>query len=348
VTGTSFQVTPGTYLLIKNGASSQFTGSEKFGNILLNEFVAPAATVDRTLVLHDPSHEAMAHNDYVVKATVVSKEQPAKVELYLQAGRRLDKIEMRRIRGYVYEGIIPASKVNPGYLRYYIGVDEKDQTLVFPGGNVSRPDSWDFFSDHPYQTSVIAGKARLFLFNAYDDTEELSRPWRAGANLVPTGEPHRAYVVVNVDKLFVPDPENQGGEQISDYAMRYHFGKKINGRNDDLSSATKIVVRGRSLNGKPCKVQVALITKDGTARGGVVTIQPDRENYSIDIQRLDPVKLTILPRPYPTFLPYFFEQQAGLFDLERVDVLQISIGPGMSESEKQQAYQIGVESVWLE
>ena len=50
--------------------------------------------------------------------------------------------------------------------------------------------------------------------------------------------------------------------------------------------------------------------KDGTTYGGVVEVTPEKKDYSLMINDLKKVKLVILPRPYPTFLPYFFEDSS--------------------------------------
>lgn len=64
---------------------------------------------------------------------------------------------------------------------------------------------------------------------------------------------------------------------------------------------------------------------------------------------LKKVKLVSLPRPYPTFLPYYFDASpAKGFDINEVENLQISIGPGISEVDRAGPHGVAVESVRLE
>jgi hypothetical protein len=64
---------------------------------------------------------------------------------------------------------------------------------------------------------------------------------------------------------------------------------------------------------------------------------------------LKPVKVVTLPRPYPTFLPYYFKGKGNdTLDMNKIESLQISIGPGISEAELQNKHGIAIESVRLE
>jgi hypothetical protein len=152
---------------------------------------------------------------------------------------------------------------------------------------------------------------------------------------------------VSVEKLFSVDSENPEGEKVSDYSMRYYFGDKLAGM--EITRAKKLIFKGRSLNDKPCKVQLALVTNEGLAYGGVVDLQTKTDDYEISIDNLKEVKLVTLPRPYPTFLPYFFEKNmTKSLDLSKVEALQISIGPGLTLSELEEKHAIAIESIRLE
>ena len=71
--------------------------------------------------------------------------------------------------------------------------------------------------------------------------------------------------------------------------------------------------------------------------------------YSIPFSVLLPLKTVSLPRPYPGFLPYYFEHNnTGGFTIENAESLQFSIGPGMTEEEQLQGHSLGIISVRLE
>jgi hypothetical protein len=162
-------------------------------------------------------------------------------------------------------------------------------------------------------------------------------------------EPGKAEIRVNIEKLFTTDQENPQAKEIHDYAMRYYFADKIKGRREELAAKKEIVFHGRSLNNKPCWLQVTLITKQGVAYGGMVKAEPESRRYRLALSDLKKVKLVTLPRPYPTFLPYFFEDPSNVkMDLADVESLQISIGPGIPDNEIESSHGIAIESVSVE
>jgi hypothetical protein len=165
---------------------------------------------------------------------------------------------------------------------------------------------------------------------------------------VPTG-PGKAEIRVVVEKLFAVDPENPDAKPVHDYSMRYYFGKKIFGRRNDLPDKKEIVFRGRSLEEGNCWVQLALITKHGNAYGGLIELKTRQGDYRLTLSDLKQVKLVTLPRPYPTFLPYFFQRTVtSAMDISDVETLQISVGPGVPESQVGLSHALAIESIRLE
>ena len=131
--------------------------------------------------------------------------------------------------------------------------------------------------------------------------------------------------------------------------MRYYFGQKVTGRKQDIPAKTKLVFRGRSLHETPCPLQLALITTGGVAFGSVLTIGSTAGEYNVALSDLKPIKMVSLPRPYPTFLPYYFERNEVVkLDMNALEALQISIGPGIPESSLERDHGVAIESVRLE
>lgn len=347
----SFDILPGTYLLKREGLTTRFTGDSKWNSITLKEFAAPQPTLKSTYVLHEAPAEITAMKDYVVNVSVVSPEVTLPVELFVSArGGRSEFITMQNSNGYDFTATIPARLIQEGFLEYHVIVRDKNEIAhTYPSGFEGRPWSWDFYDDNPYSVRILKPASPLTLFNAETDSEHLSRQWIRTSSLIPLAEPGRSELHMNVERLFVPDPENVNGEKIYDYSCRYYFGKKISGRKNDLSSKQKIVVKGRSLNEKNCTVQVALITSDGSAFGGLVTLKAGADDYTLAVGDLKPVNLVTLPRPYPTFLPYYFTRKTtDKLDMSTVESLQISIGPGIPQTELQDKHGITIESIRLE
>jgi len=348
--GATFTVSPGTYLLVKKGTRTQRKGTDRWQNLTIKEFAAPATTLKTTYVRHQPLAELAAGQPLTISATVATGEAPEAVELRV-TGRdyRTETFPMQCLHGYQYGAAIPADLIREGILTYTISVREKGQYRTFPGNVAGQPSDWDYYNAETYQTRVVPDGSPVYLFNALTDAAQLDWPWTKGAALLPAAEPGKGEWLVNVEKLWTPDSENQNAEKIYDYSFRYYFGQKMQGRQADLASKKQLVFRGRSLNGQPCPLQVALVIKDGSAYGGILTLSPETQAHTLKLSDLRKIKLVTLPRPYPSFLPYYFENKSsdGLV-LSEVESLQFSIGPDIPESAYGQKHSVAIESVVLE
>lgn len=326
-------VSPGTWLVARKGASLPSDSNLKLGNFRLNEFTAPAPTIESPVVLHEAAPVLIANNPYTVVATIVTRDTPDSVTLVVGTGWRSDRIPMKKRNGYIYEAVVPAEMMQEGFLGYRIDVAAEGATLTFP-------------TNGSYQSSVLKSPTKLFLFNAFDDADQVSREWRPGSGVFPTAEPARAELVSRIDKLFIPDPENKGAAPIDDYSMRFNFKPKI-ASHFDLTQYQKIGIKGRSLASEEIKIQIAFITRKGATAGAVVNLKKNGSAVVIERSELRPVDFVILPRPYPSFLPYFHTNDVP-FNWGEIETIQISVGPKMTEEEKQKSWSLAIESIWLE
>lgn len=350
VSSKTFTVSPGAYRLTKEGVSTTLDGNSRWKNITLKEFAAPSAPLKKTYVMHTPAKEIAAESACTIQATVVSPEEAVEVILSVWGeGWRPEVIAMKRTAGYTYQAELPQKLIREGFLRYYITVKDKGHAYTYPSGIESSPDDWDFYDDTPYRTRVLKADSPIYLFDAFTDANQLSREWLRTTVLKPLPAPGTAMLQVNVEKLFTADPENKNGTQVNDYSLRYNFSTQLGVRKADLVSRKKLVFKGMSLNDKPCDLQLALIMRDGSTFGGVITVGTERKDYTLSLADLKPVRLVTLPRPYPTFLPYFFTPGSVCeFDVSAVESLQLSIGPGIPKDDLQQKHGVAIESVRLE
>jgi hypothetical protein len=347
VNGKSFMVKPGTYLVARNGAKMNLTATDSWKNIKLGEFVAPESTVDRTYLLHEPISETASGNEIQISAIAISNQVIKSVQLMVFAGFRPRILEMEETTPYTFTVTIPSDMVKEGYVRYNLVITTGSSSFTYPAGQEGRPFDWDFHDRSTYEVRVVNKSNSINIFNAISDNDYLARRWVRGIQQIPGIEPGVAEYQANIEKLHTPDNENVGAPEIHDYSFRYFFGDKIKGRKDELDSAQKIIFRGRSLNDKPCTIQLALVLRDGSSWGGTIIVEPQRASYELSISDLKPVKTVTLPRPYPTFLPYYFEHEPSRFDISKAESLQFSIGPGIPESDRTVRHGIAIESVWI-
>lgn len=349
VSTASFTIKPGAYLLTKQGLDTRWNANSQWKNIRLKEFVAPPTSLDKTYVLHQPLQEVSAGEPVKIAAEIITVEAPEAVELHLMGASGREKWTMKKSRSYTYEASIPHKLVGKGFLRYCITVKADSTFKTYPAGDTTYPEDWDFYDEKPYEVRVVDKEAAVYLFNAATDTDRLIKSWVKGAQLLPGRQAGVAEYTLNLEKIPAISPESNAGRKGSDYSMKFYFRDKAAGRWKDVASKKKLVFRGRSLKEENFPLQLALVMKDGSTFGGTIMLGAESKDYTLCLDSLKQVKLVSLPRPYPDFLPYYFENTStDIFDLDAVESIQFSIGPGISKSQLDKKYSISIESVRLE
>ncbi|REE83499.1 cellulase (glycosyl hydrolase family 5) [Lutibacter oceani] len=348
VVGNSFSIMPGTYILSKNGISKKWSASDNWKNIKLNDYFAPKTTVAKIYFKHNPINEISEGTPLEISTQIVAPQSPIEVELWVYNGYKREVIKMEWNNGYNYSGVVPANIITTGYLKYQIIVKGEKETRTYPADKEGMPYDWDFYDRSTFETRVVSSANAIQLFNAKKDAELLVKPWKNTLKLVPTENNEDEYQL-NIEKLFVVDNENLNAAPIYDYSFKHFILDKIKGRKLDLASKETIVFKGRALNNKPCKLQIAFVMNDGAAFGKVIEIGTEIKEYKLSIKELKPVKTVTLPRPYPSFLPYYLEHNLNVpFDIENVESMQFSIGPEIPKSELDEKHGIAIISAGLE
>lgn len=343
----SFKIKPGTYLLKAPGVNFDKTSAD-LENFSLDEFSAPESTVERTYVIHEPVKEISSALELQISAEIVSNKKIEKVEAWLQNGNTYESIELKNRKDYTYSAEVPENLLAQGFLEYRIIVTTDSGDFTFPGNVVGNPGDWDFHAAEEYKVRVVPEDSPIVLFYAMEDEDYVVGEWLPTLNLVPTANPNEAEYQVNVEELFRKDIENPEASPIYDYSFKYNFNRKTQGRRAEFSEKDKLIVKARALNEKPTKLQVALLMKNGAAFGTILSLNPETQEYEISLKDLKPVKTVTLPRPYPTFLPYYFEHNnSGDFNIEEVESLQFSIGPGLDEEEQLEKHGVGIIRVLM-
>ncbi len=341
----SFSVKPGTYLLKSENNAAKLQPNSEWETMVLNEFFAPETSLETTVVQHDAPRAITKGRKLEVKADVFTKEEANDVYLQVLHVGRSGRLPMKRTSGYTYEVMIPDTLVHEGFLEYHIVVKAGGKQQTFPKGNEGQPGDWDFYDESPYKVRVLPENEPLYLFSAHEDASKLIWQWQPGvtAGAFATAQPGRDEFRVALDSI-----PKQGTDELRHYAMRYYFGENIAGRQHELHSKTKLILHGRSDDQEGLPVEIALIMKNGTAFGGTVMVTRGADDYEISIDALTQVKLVNLPRPYPDFLPYYFEGKTQSFSIDQIEMLQIGIGAEIAEDELDALHFMAIESIRLE
>ncbi|MEO1012960.1 MAG: hypothetical protein AAFX53_16800, partial [Bacteroidota bacterium] len=83
--------------------------------------------------------------------------------------------------------------------------------------------------------------------------------------------------------------------------------------------------------------------------GTTLELTPELMEHRMKLEDFNLVKTVLLPRPYPSFLPYYFDHKNELkFKIEKIEAVQFSLGPDMTESEIKENHAMGIISLRLE
>ncbi|WP_411767304.1 hypothetical protein [Winogradskyella sp. A3E31] len=346
----SFKISPGTYILSAAGDQKSLSPNESFKGYHLKSFFAPKTTVDKPYFTHSPLKEVSIGNSLKIEVQFISQEEVESIEVVGYLGRERFSLKMNEVKPYTYEALVENRLLSRGYLNYTILVNlGKYKAISYPANKEGKPFDWDFYDRQTYQVSVVDPSYPIQLFNAKTDYEDLVISWRQGNKLVPIKDFNQAEFQIHLEKLFYPDNENPNAEPIYDYTFKHFIIEEISNRKQDLIDKEFLFIKGRSLKEASKQLQVTLILKDGSAFGGEIELQKDMDNYSIALSDLKEVKTVTLPRPYPSFLPYFFEHKNNSsFDINTIESIQISIKPEPNAMDKNQSVALGIVSIWLE
>ena len=342
----AISISPGTYLLTQKGQNFDIKNYKGDFRLELDNFVAVEESVERTYVLHEAVNAAEANQSFSIDAEIVSNEVINKAEIWFQNGNSYEAVEMKAKNQYDYSADVPQNLMVPGILTYRIILETTNGKRTFPGDVSGSPENWDFYSEDVYSTRIYDEGSAISVFDASMDADMVVHSWKPGNQIVPLNSVEDEFQV-RLDELFSEDIENKNATPIYDYSFRFNFQNKIRVRLP--RDQKELIIKARNLKSGTEKLQVALLMKNGSAFGKVIELDNHLKEIRIKLDELKPVKTITLPRPYPGFLPYYFEHQNPQdFDLQKVEALQFSIGPGIEPENLQKKHEIGIVKVTLQ
>ncbi len=268
---------------------------------------------------------------------------------------RRDSVYYREIKNGV-------ALVRPGvYLLMGPGYDQADSVTLrsrkdFDWAPATRIKEGNIQVAKPYSSSRPSrvttnqnADMSVVLFDAETDAWWVNRTWVPGSGPIKDSLSGKSYLNIPLNGLVDIDPENPNADPIADYSMRHYFGDLIKGHESSLVKKKNLVIHARIGENESYPVQVALVMKDGSAFGATIALSPKQNNYTLPINTFKKVKAVLLPRPYPTFLPYYSSAgRAKTLDLSQVESVQVSIGPGIKAEDWAKAYTLQLEKISLE
>ncbi len=343
----AFPIRPGVYILSKK-AEKGWSADEPLGKIRLGEFHAPANSISQDFLIHKQPQLAVEGKALLLEVEFASPYPDTDLEIMALDGWKPRVLKMEKQSGFRYTVSIPADILQKGQLNYYILVHQGEQVTTYPAGKPGRPFDWDFYDRQAYSISVRGTDQPITLFDAAKDAELLSSSrWLPGQKLLPLDHPGEAEFQQPVDQLFRPDNENLNGPKIYEYNLKHFLNPVIDPLREHLTDKTTIVFKGRALYSATATLQLALVMRNGAAFGASIPLSQEMAEYEIPLAELQLLPNVPMPRPYPTFLPYYFNPAGNtVFDISEAEGLLISLGPGIPQGLLGEKH--GFSLVWVQ
>lgn len=334
----SFDVAPGAYLLINKSLKTNLNAQSIYQNITLGEFVAPKSSTADVFVKHEPLSAISENVAFKINAEIVGLGIKDSAFVMLNIANRWKKIMLQKVQEYNYSAEIPSELIVNGLLKYQIIIHKaNDEYITFPANEKGNPFTWDKLESQSYQTYVAGKEAILEIFNAASDGKNI--------NLYNSDWQHN-----KVDYLSSENPSQLNlklsmNQPKSNQIMGFQsfFADKIAGRNTEITNFKTLVIKVKS-NTDNAKIKIGLIDVDAHFFSTEFTAKKDLQTIEIPLNQLKPDSQLLLPRPYPGFLPLYYQAdgKAG-FDLKNTEKLEVTFGYQSNKN----PINISIESIYL-
>lgn len=336
----SFQIRPGTYLLVSDKVPPSNMGGKG-----LREFAGARSMNTEMFLRHEPFNEVSAGKSFTVSAQIVGLDSGKATLQINKLGGGFGSsrtIPMIRKSGSEYAAEVPADLVTAGVLNYKIILQNENEFAVFPGNHKENPFAWDNYNNETWQTFVVLENAKLQIFNpAVDRSAKIFPSFKRGfqTNFITSTEPNQLILRLSANEL--------SGDHC--FGFDQYFADKLRGRFSEINSFEKLVIKARTAEAQPVKAKITLINKDAFAFSTFITLSNTFQDIEVSLKDLKPDSMLLLPRPYPEFMPLWFKAQGETsFNLEEIEKAQVTIGSELNESEFKKPYSLEVQSIWLQ
>lgn len=333
-----FQVSPGTYLLSRKNLKTNLNAQSIYQDITLGAFVAPKAAVSEVVLKHQALSTVTAGIPLKINAEIAGLGPNDSVFVQVNAANRWKNIEMRKMQAYNYLAEVPAEWVKNGLLKYQIIVHQSGGGYItFPANIKGNPYAWDRLESASYQTYVARKDAMLEIFNAGTDGENINiyNPDWAHNKVTYVSEENPAQLNL---KLTINEPK---ATQLMGFQS--FFADKMSGRETEIGNFKTLVVKIKS-DVDQTKVKIGLIDRDGSFFSKTLNLKAGFQTLDIPFNQLESDRQLLLPRPYPGFLPLYYQSpQQNTFNLKATEKFEFTFGYGQVKM----PISVAIESIYL-
>jgi hypothetical protein len=321
-------VEPGRYFISndaviqenKRESSIDFRAIKEFGSFIFDFSSTEIKNLTQEVFCENQSGK--------ISADVYSVEDDLNIYVYLKktSWRNYQKEKMTRKDDFNYEYILPAELNKNGLINYFITVENHDQVLTFPGKMNISPDYWSFNPDRTYKLKILPVSNEILIYDPLKDKNNIifSNVWRYVDYKID-------YTFDDVDNYELNITINKLKEEFPEFAIQIFVGDYLKDSYYDDESSLEIEIKNE--NDKIKNISVKFLFNDGTASQKELKLSNNYQTFEISIPKPEEMQYALLPRPYPTFLPYWFSTSQLKMKNERLKIESIQIAIPLSQAE---------------
>ena len=231
------------------------------------------------------------------------------------------KYELTRIDDFCYKFILPREISSNGKIDYFITVEQNGGVLTFPGKLNITPQNWAFDPDNSYNLSIFPAPNKITIYKPEQDIDNLifSNIWRFAQFKInyTYDNDNQEELSVNIVKVKEQFPELAMQIFVGDYLKNVPLNK-----NDELEFEVKKTSEGSD------SILVRMLFNNSSGFEREIKLETDYKKIVVPISKPEKLKYALLPRPYPTFLPYWFESVPQINTIQKnlkLESIQIAL-----------------------
>jgi hypothetical protein len=296
----AFDVYPGVYLLSTNSASlAKADTNALFGNIHLNEYVAPEERTTPLTVLHTPAANVASDGTLTISATVYGSMQPDSVVIFPAEvsfwNVHNTLYRMEQTAPYTYTATLPVAHQD---VRYNIVAYAGSKATTYPGAVDGAPLDWDYTGGDYYTTKTFqVGTPIVLLEPGTDNGSEFSTiPDAWGGSYYKFEHNHP----LGEDYMHL---HAQPGETSTTVLVFKRVAETLS-NHTELNDKHTLALRLGNVSGTD-NVTLSVVNSDG------ITFKATRPiadgNVEVALSELVMAPTPLAPAPYPVFLSREFK-----------------------------------------
>ncbi len=321
----SFIITPGVYVISNKKMPVDLPKSIGNGKLGFSEFYdRDGHKVELPEVVHHPQNNWIEGKDHVLKANIQLPKKDMPVQVVLAPyGKRGRDIQMTEVTPGKFEAVIPGDFLEQGKITYWITVGDRGNQITFPGSYKGYPWDWNYYHDEFWSADVLAEHTPVVLFDADKDFRKVDFSFAAWQ-----GEYERRIKKSDSDAetelLIFGDSLKQSEKSALGFSVET-TGIIPSGLTNTFSS---MIVSADSYTKEEQDLTIVLIDKFGLPYSQEIRITKGKKAYELSLSDFKADRMVLLPRPYPVFLPFWFENETDLkLDVNSVQEIQFLLLP---------------------